>query len=136
MKLASLRSIAASTLVAGAVLVACSSGDSSAPDLSSLLDGGTGSSSGGGSTYDSGGSAYDSGGYQYDSGTALDTGSGSAPETGTTGSCGSCTMDSDCQSSCPPVAGGGTNCCDIGSGVCYATTVGMCPVPSDGGGPG
>jgi hypothetical protein len=31
------------------------------------------------------------------------------------------------------VQGGGTNCCDIGSGVCYATTQTTCPAPSDGG---
>jgi hypothetical protein len=30
---------------------------------------------------------------------------------------------------CPPVQGGGTNCCDQGSGVCYATTQSTCPVP-------
>jgi hypothetical protein len=31
------------------------------------------------------------------------------------------------------VQGGGTNCCDVGSGVCYATTQNTCPTPSDGG---
>jgi hypothetical protein len=29
------------------------------------------------------------------------------------------------------VGGGGTNCCDQGSGVCYATTNSTCPVPVD-----
>jgi hypothetical protein len=30
------------------------------------------------------------------------------------------------------VSGGtGTNCCDVGSGVCYATTQSTCPTPSD-----
>ncbi|HEY6462782.1 MAG TPA: hypothetical protein VIY73_21580, partial [Polyangiaceae bacterium] len=52
------------------------------------------------------------------------------------GTCGACTTDSECESSCPPVQGGGTNCCDVGSGVCYATTQNTCPSPSDGGGPG
>jgi hypothetical protein len=47
--------------------------------------------------------------------------------------CGSCTTDSQCQSTCPAVQGGGTNCCDTGSGVCYATTQTSCPTPSDAG---
>jgi hypothetical protein len=47
--------------------------------------------------------------------------------------CGSfiCTSDQECQASCPPVMGGGTNCCDQGSGVCYATQNPTCPVPAD-----
>jgi hypothetical protein len=45
----------------------------------------------------------------------------------------SCASDSDCQSSCPPVQGGGTNCCylgpvsDGGSHTCYATPAPSCP---------
>jgi hypothetical protein len=31
------------------------------------------------------------------------------------------------------VQGGGTNCCDTGSGVCYATTQNACPAPVDAG---
>jgi hypothetical protein len=31
------------------------------------------------------------------------------------------------------VQGGGTNCCDVGSGVCYATTQSTCPVPNEAG---
>jgi hypothetical protein len=132
MKLASLRSLAALTLSAGAVLVACSSGDSGSGEFN-FGDGGTGSS---GSERDSGG-----GGNEYDSGGGGDYDSGSNEDTGTTGggdsgggTCGACTTDQECQSSCPPVSGGqGTNCCDVGSGVCYATTQSTCPTPSDGG---
>jgi hypothetical protein len=47
------------------------------------------------------------------------------------GSCGFCSSDLDCQTNCPPVQGGGTNCCDVGSGVCYATSQPSCPVPAD-----
>jgi hypothetical protein len=32
------------------------------------------------------------------------------------------------------VQGGGANCCDTGSGVCYATTQNACPAPVDAGG--
>ena len=31
-----------------------------------------------------------------------------------------CTTDAECQSTCPPAAGGNVNCCDKGSGVCFA----------------
>jgi hypothetical protein len=47
--------------------------------------------------------------------------------------CGSCTTDAECASTCPAVQGGGTNCCDTGSGVCYATTQASCPTPTDAG---
>lgn len=47
--------------------------------------------------------------------------------------CGSCTTDAQCQATCPPVQGGGTNCCDPGSGICYATTQPFCPTPVDAG---
>ena len=134
MKLVRLRSLVACTLFGGAILVGCSSGDST-PDLSLLGgDGGTGSS---GSAQDSGGYQYDSGGgYVYDSGGGGGEDTGTSAETGGGGSCGSCTTDSECQSACPAVQGGGTNCCDVGSGVCYATTQTTCPAPSDGGGGG
>jgi hypothetical protein len=51
---------------------------------------------------------------------------------GSGGTCGSGTTDSECQRSCPPVQGGGTNCCDVGSGV-YATPQSTCPVPNEAG---
>jgi hypothetical protein len=130
MNRASVRSLAACVLLGGVVGAGCGGGDQ-APDLSSLLgDSGTGSSSSGAGRDSGGGYEYDSGGgYEYDSG-EIDT--GSAAEAGG-GSCGSCTTDSECQSACPAVQGGGTNCCDVGSGVCYATTQTTCPTPSDGG---
>ena len=74
----------------------------------------------------------DDGGTDGPSGSSSGT-SGSSSGGGT---CGSCTSDSQCQSACPPVMGGGTNCCDTGSGVCYATTQTTCPAPVDAGGPG
>jgi len=39
--------------------------------------------------------------------------------------------DLDCQNSCPPVLGGGVNCCDIAANVCYATSQPSCPSPFD-----
>ena len=42
------------------------------------------------------------------------------------GACGGCQTDADCQS-CPAVRGGGSNCCDAVSGVCYATADAVCP---------
>ena len=130
MKLASLRSLAAFSLSAGAFLVACSSGDPSGGDFA-FGDAGTGSSSGSASSSGSSSDRDSGGGYEYDSGSNEDTGTGSSSGGGT---CGACTTDQECQSSCPPVSGGsGTNCCDVGSGVCYATTQNTCPTPSDGG---
>ena len=49
------------------------------------------------------------------------------------GACGACTSDLDCQLNCPAVQGGGVNCCDPGSGVCYATAQTSCPMPTDAG---
>ena len=72
------------------------------------------------------GSAAGSSGSGSSSGSSSSGSSGSSSGGGT---CGSCTTDSECQSSCPPVQGGGTNCCDTGSGVCYATTQTTCPSP-------
>jgi hypothetical protein len=130
----SLRSLAACVLFGGVVVAGCGGGDQT-PDLSTLLgDSGTASSSSGSGRDSGGGYEYDSGsGYQYDSGGGgnEDTGTSSGSSGG--GTCGSCTTDSECQSACPAVQGGGTNCCDVGSGVCYATTQTTCPAPSDGG---
>lgn len=45
-----------------------------------------------------------------------------------------CTSDSQCQTSCPAAAGGGTNCCDRGTGTCYPYRFAMCPAaPPDAG---
>jgi hypothetical protein len=127
-----LRSLIACLLVGGVFVVGCGGG-TEAGEGQSLIEGGTASSSsGGGSNHDSGaGYEYDSGGYTYDSGGGNEVDSGTVAETGTTtGSCGVCTTDTECQSGCPAVQGGGTNCCDVGSGVCYATTQLTCPSPS------
>jgi hypothetical protein len=141
MRLLSVRPIGA-LAVLGAVLVACGAGDSSQGDFG-LDSGGAGSSSG---ISSSSGGGKDGSAGEHDSGTGSSSGStsssggsssGGSSSGGTSssggGSCGACTTDSECQSSCPPVQGGGTNCCDVGSGVCYATTQNTCPVPSDGG---
>ncbi len=138
MSIASLRTLAVLSLSA-ALYTACSSGDSS----NGFGGYGTSDDGGSGGGYDAGHDSgsyggYDSGSFQYDSGGGgssggFDSGTSSGSTEGGGGSCGSCKTDSDCQSSCPPVQGGGTNCCDVGSGVCYATTQNTCPVPSDGG---
>lgn len=98
-----------------------SSGGSSTSSSSSGGSFGNGStSSGSGST--SGGSTSSGGGTSSSGATSAEA-----------GTCGSCTSDSDCQSTCPPVQGGGSNCCDVGSDVCYATTQSVCPSPSEAG---
>jgi hypothetical protein len=79
----------------------------------------SGSSSGMGSGSSSGSGA---------SGSGSGSGSGSS-----SGGCGACTTDSQCQSACLPVQGG-TNCCDVASGVCFAVNQTTCPTPPDGGG--
>jgi len=33
-----------------------------------------------------------------------------------------CNNNADCELTCPPAAGGGVNCCDVGMHSCYATT--------------
>ena len=42
----------------------------------------------------------------------------------------SCSNDSQCQTSCPAAAGGGSNCCDRGTGRCYPYRFAMCPATS------
>ena len=39
-----------------------------------------------------------------------------------------CTSDDDCSGSCPEVPNG-VNCCDISTGICYAYSDSVCPVP-------
>ena len=132
MKLATFSALGLSLAMTAA---ACGSGDSNPPDFNNFDDAGSdvsaSSSSGGGSGSGSGVSSSGSG---SSSGTGSSSGSSSGGSS--SGSCGNCTSDSQCQSACPPVQGGGTNCCDTGSGVCYATTQNTCPVPIDAGGPG
>jgi hypothetical protein len=40
-----------------------------------------------------------------------------------------CTTDDDCSGSCPAVPNG-VNCCDIGTGICYAWNDTVCPAPA------
>jgi hypothetical protein len=50
-------------------------------------------------------------------------------DTGTTQSkvcVANCATDSECQTSCPAAPNGGLNCCDVNSGVCYATSGTSC----------
>jgi hypothetical protein len=105
------------------------------------------SGSQGGFTQDGGAPAADTGvSVLGDTGTATgdtgtyippaDTGTGTPTgDTGTisvdgptgTGQCTpNCKTDSDCQSSCPAVAGA-LNCCDTSSGVCFTSSEAMCP---------
>jgi len=126
-------------LFVGCVAAACGSGDSSNGNEFDFGDGGgtndggvDGRASSSGSGSSSGGSGSSSGGSGSSSGGSGSSSGGSGSSSGGQ-SCGSCTTDSECQSSCPPVQGGGTNCCDTGSGVCYATTQTTCPSPTDGG---
>jgi hypothetical protein len=129
MKVVPFRSFVTCALSAGVLLVACSSGDSG--DMGAFPDSGAAVDA----------EYKDSGNFQPDSGSPSnenDSGStehdsGSSSEASTGGSCGSCTTNSECETTCPAVKGGGTNCCDLGSGVCYATTQSTCPAPSDGG---
>lgn len=118
-----------------AFFVACGSGDSSNEIPGTGADAATeaASSGNGGFSSSSSGSGSSSGASSSSgSGASYDGGSGS----GGGGACGACTSDSQCQAMCPAVSGGGTNCCDVGSGICYATTTATCPAAVDAGGPG
>ncbi|MGH7435430.1 MAG: hypothetical protein ACRENE_07130 [Polyangiaceae bacterium] len=44
----------------------------------------------------------------------------------------SCSSDSDCQNSCPAVANGGVNCCDVMSSSCFSSPQSSCPVADAG----
>lgn len=61
----------------------------------------------------------------------------SGPDTKKTDSSGvcvpMCNSDFECQSSCPASPVGGTTCCDVATGVCYATTAGGSCGGADGG---
>ncbi|MGD0530682.1 MAG: hypothetical protein ABSE49_36450 [Polyangiaceae bacterium] len=143
MKVSSLASLTAGLLLVGA-FSACGQGSGSGFDFGDAgtpgtRDSGYGSSSSGSgstssSTSSSSGSSTSSTSSGSSSGGEEDSGTeDSSSSSSGGGTCGSCTTDSECQTACPPVQGGGTNCCDVGSGVCYATTQTTCPTPSDGG---
>jgi hypothetical protein len=38
-----------------------------------------------------------------------------------------CTTNAQCESTCPPVPGGGSQCCDTFTGVCYGSKTPTCP---------
>jgi hypothetical protein len=42
----------------------------------------------------------------------------------------SCSVDTDCQNSCPSPSAG-TSCCDTTSGTCYTSAQSICPAPPD-----
>ncbi len=42
-----------------------------------------------------------------------------------------CSADLDCAGSCPAVAAGNTNCCDLATSVCYVAPSATCPAPPD-----
>lgn len=121
MKLASPRKWSVSIFVVALVAACADSGDSTlgagGDDGGGSLDSGNKFDSGGG--HDSGNLVGDSGG--QDSG-GQDSGGGCVSN---------CTSDTNCQNSCPAVPNGGTNCCDTGSGVCFATSQSTCPSGND-----
>ena len=107
------RATSASVLILGLLTACASTGDAT-------IDPGDG---GVGVAHDSAsadvGSVYDSSSV-YDSATTHDGGGG--------GACmANCTTDSECQNTCPMAPNGGTNCCDVGSGVCFASSSSTCP---------
>lgn len=67
---------------------------------------------------------------QKEAGSIIPKDSGSTTQdTGTTvtKTCASnCKTDSECQTTCPAAPNGGLNCCDTGSGVCYASSSSTC----------
>jgi hypothetical protein len=103
--------------------------------LASSPDGGGGdaSASSGGSS-GGGASSSDSTSSSGGSGSSSSSGSSGSSSSGGSSSGGSCppscSMDTQCQQLCAPVASG-TFCCDQASGACYATTNSTCPVPAD-----
>jgi hypothetical protein len=118
--------------------VACGASSASQGDIFGG-DGGTlsqtprgeGGASGSGSSSGSSGSDTTSGSSGGGSGSgSVSGGSGSSgTSSGSTGGAcpTSCASDSDCQNGCPAPQGGGANCCDTGSGVCFTATTSSCP---------
>jgi hypothetical protein len=113
-------------LVPVTLFAACGQGESTGAvfpnDAGVTSDGTSNTSSNGGSYGGSEDSGYTSSGGQDAS---QGTSSGATGDSG--GTCvSSCTTDLDCQNSCPPVAGGGTSCCDVGGAFCYTTAETTC----------
>jgi len=103
-----------SILILGLVSACASTGDATTVET----DGGVGGGGDANVAADTG--THDSGTANHDSATA-DTGGGMVCMA-------NCTSDSECQSSCPPAPNNGVNCCDIGSGVCFASSQSTCPM--------
>jgi hypothetical protein len=109
-RLAILSTLAISLLAASA-LTGCAS-DSAPTNEGNPLD-------------DGGGTGTDASSISYDSGNP-----NPGNDSGNGGQCVShCTSDLDCQNSCPAVTGG-SNCCDVPTGHCYASPTATCPTPN------
>jgi hypothetical protein len=119
----SYRSVFLWTLVAG-IVAACADGGTSDTGNGGMgpYDGGDESNSSSSSSGSSSGSGSGSGSSSGMSSSSSSSGGGTCPA--------HCSSNTDCNT-CPPV-NGGTNCCDTGSGVCYATTM-TCTSGSSGG---
>jgi hypothetical protein len=114
MRLTFRRATGASVLLLGLLTACASTGDATID-----ADGGVaGDDSGVGADV---GSTHDSATNHFDSGSGGDTGGGMVCMA-------NCTQDSDCQNSCPPAPNNGVNCCDVGSGVCFASSSSTCPM--------
>jgi hypothetical protein len=97
------------------------SGDDSGGNDSSASYSSSGSGFSGGSTSGGGGTSSSGGGG------GVTSSEGGTSSGGGGGTCvPSCSSDSDCQNSCPPVAGG-VNCCDSMSGMCFPSQTAACP---------
>lgn len=108
------RAASASFMVLGLLTACASTGDATVDE----------GDAGVGSGHDAAGldvvSHSDTGTPNNDSGTTADTGGGGVCKA-------NCTSDTDCQSTCPAAPNNGVNCCDIGSGVCFASSQSTCP---------
>lgn len=53
-----------------------------------------------------------------------------ATSTSATGGCiSSCGINADCANTCPAVMAGESNCCDVGTHMCYVAASAQCPIP-------
>lgn len=91
-----------------------------------------------GGAHDMSGSSTDMGGGGHDSGSTIDMG-GTSTDGGTHSDAAMCvphcTIDFDCQHSCPAMAGR-VQCCDRASGTCFGTSGSVCPSGGTDGGSG
>ena len=114
-----IRRWAGGSIILLALLTACATtgdatiddGDASSGNPVDSGSSGTDGSSGG---RDSSSSNQDSGGGGQDSGTGM--------------CMQNCTMDQECQATCPPAPNGGINCCMVDMGMCYVSSGNACPL--------